>query len=108
MQGAAFDRTHHARAITLTTGIATAFKNASAHALARHFHQAKAADAADLNAGPIIFQRIFHAFFDGAIIAVLVHINEINNQKTGQIAQACLAGNFCRGFQISGQRGFLN
>ena len=108
MQGAAFDRTHHAGAIALTASVTAAFKHTSAHALTRHFHQAKAADTANLNACAVVFQRIFHAFFDGAIVAVFVHINEIDDQKSGQITQACLAGNFCRGFQIGGQRGFLN
>ena len=55
MQGAALYRAHHAGAITMHTSFATAFENASAHTLARHFHQTKRANTTDLNAGTIAF-----------------------------------------------------
>ena len=108
MQGAAFHRAHHARAITMHTSFATALENAGAHALARHFHQAERADATHLNTGAIAFQRFFHLAFNGTIVAVLIHVDEIDNQQTRQITQTRLARHFHGGLEIGVQRGFFN
>ena len=92
----------------MRAGFGTAFQKARAHALARHFKQAETADAPDLNARAVYFQRFFQALFDGAVVAPFIHVDKVNNQQTGQIAQARLARNFRRGFQIGGKGGFLH
>ena len=88
-------------------GFAGAFQHTGAHALARHFHQSETADAAHLNARAVSFQRFFHLAFNGAIIAVLIHIDEVNDQQAGEVAQASLPRHFNRCFKICRQSGFL-
>ena len=92
----------------MRASLGTAFQNTRAHALARHFKQSETADTANLNARAVYFQRLFQAFFDGAVIASLIHIDEVNNQQTRQIAQARLPRNFRCRFQIGCKGGFLH
>ena len=108
MQGTALYRTHHAGAITMHTRFATAFENASAHALARHFHQAKRANTTHLNARPIAFQRFFHFALDRPIVTIFIHVDEIDNQQASQITQPRLAGHFHSRLEVGVQGGFLN
>ena len=83
------------------------FKNAGANALARHFKQPEMRDAADLDAGAIILQTILHPLFDRAVVAVFFHVDEIDDNQTGKIAQAKLTRNFIRCFKIRLQAPYL-
>ena len=89
-------------------GLAGAFQHTGAHALARHFHQPETADAAHLNARAVSFQSFFHLAFNGTIIAIFIHIDEVDHQQTGKVAQARLPRNLNGSFQIGCQRGLLN
>ena len=58
------------------------------------------ADVADLDAGPVILQRVLEAAFDIAVIALLLHVDEVDDHQAREIAQAQLAGDFIRGFEV--------
>ena len=47
---------------------------------------------ANLNTRPVVAHRVFHAAFDRVLIAVVFHVDEINDNQTRHIAQAQLAG----------------
>ena len=74
--------------------------HARTQALARHFHQAKTGNTTHLNTGTIIFQAILETFFNRVIVTPLVHINVVNHDKSGQIAQTQLTRDLVRGLEI--------
>ena len=74
----------------------------------RQFEQAEAADAAHLNARAIRARRLLHALLDGADIPPLRHVDEIDDDKAGEVAQSELAGDFGRRLQIGLGRRFLD
>ena len=76
--------------------------------LPRHFKQSEGADAADLDARPVVLQRLFQPPLDRALVAVLLHIDEIDDDQPGQIAQAQLAPDLVGGFEIGAQRGLFD
>ena len=108
MQRDGCDGAHRARASTMLADDGRAFEHTCADTLARHFEQAEMRDAADLNAGAIILQRILDAAFDRAIVAAFFHVDEVDNDQTRQIAQAQLACDFVGCFQIGAQRCVFN
>ncbi len=75
-----------AAAIALRANLRGGFKQARAQALPRHFHQAKVADSAKLNAGAIIAHGILHPPLNSMLIAALFHIDEVNHHQTSKVA----------------------
>ncbi len=92
----------------MVAGLCRCLNHAGAQALAGHFQQAKAGNAAHLNARTIGLQPIFKALFNSRIIAPLFHVDVIDYDQTSQITQAQLAGNLIRGLQIGLQRGIFD
>ena len=66
--------------------------------------QAEMADPAHLNAGAVILERIFQAPLDRAVVAVLLHVDEVDDHKAGKIAQPQLPGDFVAGFKVGLER----
>ena len=58
------------------------------------------ADASHLDAGPVILERILQAPLHRAVVAVLLHVDEVDDDQAGEIAQAQLPGDFIAGFEI--------
>ena len=85
-----------------------AFEHAGADALARHFQQAEMRDAADLDARAVVLERFLEAALDGPVVAALLHVDEIDHDQAGEIAQAQLARDFVGGLEIGPQRGVLD
>ena len=83
------------------TGIA----EAGAQALARHFEQTEARQPADLDAGAIHLHGITQAVFHRSLILGVLHVDEIDNDQTADIANAQLPGNFVGSFQVGIGRG---
>ena len=77
-----------------------ACEHAGADALARHFQQAEMRNLADLNARAVVLHRVLDATLDRAVVAAFLHVDEIDDDQAGQIAQAQLARDFVGGFQI--------
>ena len=107
-QGKVFVRTDQTGAVTMRTGLCRGLDHAGAQALAAHLHQAETGNPAHLNTGAIIFQRLFQPFFHRVVVAAFVHVDVIDHDQTGQIAQAQLAGNLVRGFKVGFAGGFLD
>ena len=103
-----FNRAHNTPATAMGTGLGADFMEAGAEPLARHLQQAEAADTADLDACTVGLQCFLDALFHLRAVAVLVHVYEVDDDKTGQIAQPQLTGHFVGGLEISLERGFLN
>ena len=84
------------------------FGQRRAQALAAHFHQAEFADGAKLHTGAVLAQGIAQAVFNIAAVAALVHVDEVDDDQSTQIAQAHLACNFVGGFEVGAGRGFFD
>ncbi len=66
------------------------------------------ADAADLDAGAVVLQRVLEPPLDGPVGAVLHHVDEVDDDEAGEIAQAQLAGDFVGGLEIGLERRVLD
>ena len=89
-------------------GIGRALQHAGADALARHFHQAEGRDAADLDARAVVLERVLEAALDRAVVPVLLHVDEVDHDEAGEVAQAKLAGHLVGGLAVRLGRGVLD
>src|SRR5208282_6314122 len=92
------DRTRHCRN----------FNHTLAQALARHLQEPKMADVADLNTRPVVAQRVLELAFYRAIITPFIHIDEVDDDQTGEVAEADLPRNFLGCLEIRLQRRVLD
>ena len=76
--------------------------------LARQLHQAEARDLAHLHAGAVVAQRIAQAVLDLALVAAVLHVDEVDHDQAAQVAQPQLARDLVGGFQVGAERGFLD
>ncbi len=83
-------------------------EHAGAQALAAHFHQAEARDATDLDAGAIVLQRLLHRLLDLPDVGAIVHVDEVDDDEAGHVAQAQLARDLVRGLEVGRGRGLLD
>ena len=74
-------RAHVAGAAAVRAFLGRALQHRGADALARHFEQAEMRDAADLDARAVVAQRVLHAPLDGAVVALLVHVDEVDDDQ---------------------------
>src|SRR6185437_3395989 len=107
-QRGGFDGAHDALAAALRAQHGRARDDAGAQALARHFEQAELADLADLDAGAVVLHRVADSPFDVAVVAALLHVDEVDDDEAGEIAQAQLPPDLLGGFEIGLARGLLD
>ena len=55
-----------------------------------------------------MLQRFLHRTLDLAGVAVVFHVDKVDNDQPGHIAQAQLAGNLSCGFKVRRKRGLLD
>ena len=103
-----FHAAHAAVAFAARADDLAGFAQARAQALAAHFQQAEAADAADLHARAVLLERVLQALFHQALVLARTHVDEVDHHQAAQVAQAHLAGHFVGGFQVGVERGFLD
>ena len=108
LQGAAFRVADDAHAVAARAGDVVAFGQGGAQALARELHQAKTADAADLDAGSVRADGVPEALLDFALVAGLFHVDEVDHDEAAQVAKAHLARDFLSGFNVGLHRRFFN
>ena len=103
-----FDAAHAAVAIAARADKLAGFAEARAQPLARHFHQAELGDAAQLDAGAVVLQRLRELVFDIALVLVRCHVDEVDHHQTTKIAQTHLPRDFFGRFQVGVERSFLD
>ena len=101
-------RTDQTGAMTGRARLCRRFDHARAQTLARHFQQTETRDATHLNAGTVGFQLVFQALFNSGVVLALVHIDEVDDDQTGKVAQTQLARHFFGGLKVGLKRGFLD
>ena len=65
-------------------------------------------NAADLDARAVILQRILDSPLDRAIVARLLHVDEVDDDQPGEVAQSQLTRDLVGGLEIGAQRGVLD
>ena len=95
---------------TATKGafVGRAFQHARPNPLARHFHQAEMRDAAHLDACAVVLERVLETALDRAVVALLIHVDEVDHDEAGEVAQPQLPGNLVGSFQIGLEGGVLD
>ena len=75
-----------------------------AQALARHLEQAEARQASDLDARAVHLHGVAQPVFDVALVLRRLHVDEVDDDQAADVADAQLAGDFVRRFEV-GVRG---
>src|SRR3546814_8386402 len=88
----------------MRAGAGRGFEDAGPQPLAAHLHQAKAGDAADLDAGAVVLQRVLHRALDLADVRSVIHVDEVDHDQPRHVAQAKLARNLMRGLEVGAER----
>ena len=65
-------------------------------------------DAADLDAGAVEAQRILEPPLDRAVVALLLHVDEVDDDEAGEVAQPQLARDFLGRLEVGLERGLLD
>ncbi len=65
-------------------------------------------DAADLDAGTVALQRFLQLAFDRTVVAAFIHIDEVDHDQAGKVAQSELAGDLDRRFRVGLARGVFD
>jgi hypothetical protein len=68
----------------------------------------RSGDAADLDAGAVVLQRVLAAVLDLALVLVRLHVDEVDHHQPAEVAQAQLARHFLGRFEVGVERGFLD
>ncbi len=84
------------------------FQQARPQTLPGHFQQTEGADASDLDTGAVAPKRFLQLPFDRMVVAVLFHIDEVDDHQSGKVAQAKLAGDFLGSLKVCLMRGFFD
>ena len=102
------DRTNDAAAFAVRAGDRGPFDHARTQALARHFEQAERTDAPELNACAIVAQRILQPLLNRAVVAVLLHVDEVDDDEAREVAQTQLPRDLFGRFQVRLERRVLD
>src|SRR5262249_49488400 len=97
-----------AGAAAMRAGLGRRLGKRRAQPLARHLQEAKRADAADLDAGAVVFQRLLQATLDGELVTPFLHVDKADDDEPGEVAQPELRGNLVGRLKVGAQRGLFD
>ncbi len=107
-EGAGFHRAHAAGAGAVLADVGRTFQDAGTAALAADLHQAEGRDLAHLHAGAVVLESILQLLLDGPVVLRLIHVDEVDDDQAGQVAQAELARGFLGGLEVGLEGGGLD
>ena len=107
-QGGGLGRTNGAGARAMRADLGRRLDKAWPQSLTRKLQQPERAHATELDPGPIILHRVLQTTLDRAPIARFFHVDEVDDDQSGKVAQSQLAGNFIGGFKIGLGRGLFD
>ena len=103
-----FRRSHEPGAGAVWAHLGVRLHKARTQALARHLQQPERADPSDLNARAAIAHRLLELTLDDAVVATVLHVDEVDDDQAGQIPEPQLASDFLRRLLVRLQRGLLD
>src|SRR5487761_2619160 len=86
LQGHRGNRTYMAAAAALRAGLGRTLQHAGADALARHLEQSEMRDASDLDSGAVLPEAIAELALHRTVVALLVHVDEVDDDQAGEVA----------------------
>ncbi len=103
-----FDAAHPAEAGAVRAFVEARLEHRRPEPLARQLDQAERTHPADMDAGPVGLQRILQLALDRLVVAPLLHVDEVDDDDAGELAQPQLARGFHRGFEVGLERRLLD
>ena len=108
LQRKAVIRPDEACAVAMRAGLGRRLEHAGAQPLTAHLQQAEARNAAHLDARAVGLELVLQLLLDGGIVAALVHVDEVDDDQSGQVAQAQLPCDLFGGLEVGLERGLLD
>ena len=108
LKRAALGGADHAEAGAMGANLAREFLQARAKSLARQLEQPELADLAHLDPGTVGLEGLAQALLHRALMAALGHVDEVDDDEPGQIAQAELPGHLVGGLEVGLDRGLVD
>ena len=84
------------------------FAERRAQPLAAHFHQAELADGAELHTCAVLAQCVTQPILHVAPVAAFLHVDEVDDDQSAEVAQAHLARHLICRLQVGAGRGFFD
>ncbi len=103
-----FGRTDEPHPGAMRAGDRRTGEHARAQALARHLEEPELADLADLNPRAIAPYRVVEPLLDIAVVAAVLHVDEVDHDQAREVAQPKLARDLVGRFEIGLVRGLLD
>ena len=103
VQRGGFDRPDEAGAAATGAGLVRGFAKRGLEALTRKLHQAETRDLAHLDPGTVESQRITKQVFHFALVALVLHIDEVDDDQAAEVTEAQLACGFFRRFAVGAE-----
>ena len=107
-QGHRIIRPDQPGAVAMRARLGRRFQHPRTQPLTAHLHQAKATDPAHLNPRAVGLQLFLQPLFDACVVPPLFHVDEVDDDQPGKVAQTQLARHFIGGLQVGLQRGILD
>src|SRR5258708_7547054 len=107
MQRGGFGSADVAGAVAARAGDVATLSERRAEALARQLHQAEARDLAHLHPRAVVAQRVAQSSLHFALVALVLHVDEVDDDKATQVAQPQLAGDLVGRLVIGVKRRLL-
>src|SRR6185436_16862539 len=101
-------RAHNARTLAMRALRRRSLDDTCPEPLARHLQKAEVTDAAYLDAGTVMAQRILEAVLHLAVVAPFLHVDEVDDDQPREVPELQLTGEFLGCFQVGLKRGFLD
>ena len=108
VQRGGFGAADVAGAVAARAGDIAAFSERGAKALSRQLHQAEARDLAHLHARAVVAQRVAQPGLHFALVALVLHVDEVDDDEASEVAQPQLAGDLVGRLGIGVKRRLLD
>ena len=101
-------RAHQPGALAHVADLRGSLQHARSQPLPAHLQQPERRDAAHLDAGAVVLQRLFQRALHLAVVAVRFHVDKVDDDQPRHVAQAQLPRHFLGRLDIRLQRRFLD
>ena len=95
-------------AVAMRAGLRGGFQHPRTQPLPAHLQKPEARNPPDLNPRAVGLQLVLQPLLDGGVVAPLFHVDEVDDDQPGKVAQPQLPRNLFRRLDVGLQRGFLD
>src|SRR5690349_3822912 len=87
-------------AMTAGAGYVGRFGKCRTQSLPRQLHQSESRNLAELHPCAVVFERIAQPILDIALVLRALHVDEVDNDQSAEVAEPQLARDFVGGLEI--------